>query len=67
MQTKSEKNSLKSDLFWTRFEKSGSIQAYLRFRQARHGEAEQPLSRKVEVAKPAPMKRRREKAESKVR
>jgi hypothetical protein len=66
MPNKSEKNSLKSDLFWTRFEKSGSIQAYLRFRQARQGEAQAPLSRKAEVAKPA-AKRSGSKSEARTR
>ncbi len=37
-QTK-KKNSSKTELFWDRFEKSGSIQAYLRFHQARQKEA----------------------------
>jgi hypothetical protein len=30
-----KKNSSKTELFWDRFEKSGSIQAYLRFHKAR--------------------------------
>jgi hypothetical protein len=30
----SGKNSSRSELWWNRFEKSGSIQAYLRFRKA---------------------------------
>ena len=34
MPNKPRKNSLKSAKFWSRFEKSGSIQAYLRFREA---------------------------------
>jgi len=29
------KSSSKTELFWNHFEKSGSIQAYLRFNQAR--------------------------------
>jgi len=33
------RNHLKSALFWNRFVKSGSLQAYLRFRQASHDES----------------------------
>lgn len=40
-QTK-KKNSSKTELFWDRFEKSGSIQAYLRFHQARQKETGAP-------------------------
>ncbi|HXB97928.1 MAG TPA: hypothetical protein VNZ54_07735 [bacterium] len=35
MNSKNKKSSSKTELFWNHFEKSGSIQAYLRFHQAR--------------------------------
>jgi len=48
-----KKTPVKSELFWNRFEKSGSIQAYLRFHQARQVEAV-----KVPVVKKAVTKSR---------
>jgi hypothetical protein len=35
MNSKTKKSSSKTELFWNHFEKSGSIQAYLRFHEAR--------------------------------
>ena len=42
-----KKSSSKTELFWSRFEKSGSIQAYLRFHKARQekGEGEAEVKR----------------------
>ena len=34
----SKKSSSKTDLFWSRFEKSGSIKAYLKFQEAKLAE-----------------------------
>jgi hypothetical protein len=39
MTTAAKKNSSKTELFWDRFAKSGSIQAYLRFHKARQSES----------------------------
>jgi hypothetical protein len=50
-QTK-KKTSSKTDLFWERFEKSGSIQAYLRFHQARQ-KAEKAVKRPPQSKAPA--------------
>ena len=33
-----KKSSSKTELFWSRFEKSGSIKAYLKFQEARQAE-----------------------------
>lgn len=42
-----KKTPVKSELFWDRFEKSGSIQAYLRFHQARQVESkDKPVAKK---------------------
>jgi hypothetical protein len=35
MNSKNKKSSSKTEIFWNHFAKSGSIQAYLRFHQAR--------------------------------
>jgi len=37
-----KKSSSKTDLFWSRFEKSGSIKAYLKFQEARQAEEAAP-------------------------
>jgi hypothetical protein len=50
-QTK-KKSSSKTELFWDRFEKSGSIRAYLKFHEARLGEEKpQPAKRAVKAGK----------------
>jgi hypothetical protein len=40
-----KKTSSKDELLWNRFEKSGSIQAYLRFQKARLGTEGEELKR----------------------
>jgi hypothetical protein len=57
MTAAAKKSSSKTELFWTRFEKSGSIQAYLRFHQARQekegGELKRPKAGSRAKAKKA--------------
>lgn len=55
-QTK-KKNSSKTELFWDRFEKSGSIQAYLRFHKARQSEAKAVTKAVKSASKSKPSKR----------
>jgi hypothetical protein len=55
MTKNSEKNSLRAKQLWDRFEKSGSIQAYLRFRQARQ-DAKSPESGRKAAPKAADAK-----------
>jgi len=38
MPNTNKKSSSKTDLFWGRFEKSGSIKAYLKFQEAKQAE-----------------------------
>lgn len=40
MAIQKKKSSSKTELFWNRFEQTGSIQAYLRFHAARQDRAE---------------------------
>jgi hypothetical protein len=49
MPTKTKKTSSKTELFWSRFEKSGSIQAYLKFHASRQKAAE-PAPKASKVA-----------------
>jgi hypothetical protein len=51
------KTSSKSQQLWTRFETSGSIQAYLRFRNARQAENEGGHREKAVSVKAQPLKR----------
>ena len=53
MTSDDKKSSSKTDLFWGRFEKSGSIKAYLKFNEARQAEEAAPKR-----AQPAPSKRK---------
>jgi hypothetical protein len=57
MTKKAMNESSKAKLLWDRFEKSGSIQAYLRFRKARQSDAGAHGPRKSESPKKGSSKR----------
>lgn len=47
MSPNAKKNSSKTELFWSRFEKSGSIQAYLKFHASRQKAGVEPKVKKT--------------------
>ena len=57
MNSQTKKSSSKTHLFWSRFEKSGSIKAYLKFQEAKLAEdaafkRAQPASKRKALVKP---------------
>jgi len=57
MTATAKKSSSKTDLFWSRFEKSGSIKAYLKFQEAKLAEEAaskrtQPVPKRKTLVKP---------------
>jgi hypothetical protein len=67
MTNQPQKVSIKSQQLWNRFETSGSIQAYLRFRQARQAESADVKPGKTESGKAPLVKRSAPKAAGKGR